>query len=66
MYNLLFISILLIIGGIKARDVSFNCIGFGTKMQVSVDGNVYNMLNKEISEPFFTGRVLNIKDEDVQ
>ncbi|OUM59948.1 hypothetical protein PIROE2DRAFT_14392 [Piromyces sp. E2] len=65
MFTLLFVTLSLIIGLIKARDVTFNCIGFGTKMEISVDGNIYNLLNKDISEPFFSSRILNIKDTPV-
>ncbi|ORX59960.1 hypothetical protein BCR36DRAFT_365966 [Piromyces finnis] len=35
-------------------------------MEVSVDGNIYSLINKEISEPFFSSKILNIKDSDVE
>eukprot|EP00833_Pecoramyces_ruminatium_P013544 jgi/Orpsp1_1/1187576/evm.model.d7180000058725.1 len=61
-----FIIILLIFGTIvSARDVIFNVIGFGTNMQVSINGQIYNLLNRDVSEPFFQSKILNIDDNDI-
>jgi len=60
MYKLLFIATLCFIGAANARDVIFKVLGFGSKMQVSVNGQVYNLVNKNEEQPMFKGKLLNV------
>ncbi|ORX75569.1 hypothetical protein BCR32DRAFT_296807 [Anaeromyces robustus] len=58
--------ILLFVIAANARDVIFNVIGFGDSMQVSVDGQIYNIPSKNVNEPYFQAKVLNVKDGDIE
>jgi hypothetical protein len=66
MSTYLFITFLCILGGVNARDVIFNVIGFGNSMQVMVKDKTYNLFNKDIDEPYYQAKILNIDDDSVQ
>lgn len=62
------LSLLLIfsIFGVNARDVIFKVIGFGTEMKLSIGGNIYTMVNENVEQPMFKGKMLNIDDNTIQ
>jgi len=66
MLKLFFITILLIIGVVNARDIIFKCLGFGSNMQVSVNGQTYNLVNKNPEQPMFKGKLLNVAETAIE
>eukprot|EP00833_Pecoramyces_ruminatium_P004911 jgi/Orpsp1_1/1178943/evm.model.c7180000067328.1 len=55
-------ALLLLFVGVNARDVIFKVIAFGSNVQVSVNGQVYNLKNKNTEQPMFKGKLLNAPD----
>jgi len=58
--------LLLFVSFTYARDVNFSVIGFGNSMQVVVNDNIYNLINRDVSEVLFNGRILNAGEGDIQ
>jgi len=58
--------LLLFIEIVNARDVIFKVIGFGSNIQVSVNGQVYNLVNKDKDQPMFKGKLLNAPETAIQ
>ncbi|ORX59962.1 hypothetical protein BCR36DRAFT_342139 [Piromyces finnis] len=66
MLKLYIIAVLLFVSVANARDVIFKVLGFGSNMQVSVDGQVYNLVNKDSNQPMFKGKLLNVAETAVE
>jgi len=66
MLKLLIVAILFFVGAANARDVIFKVLGFGSKMQVSVNGQVYNLVNKDSDQPMFKGKLLNVDETAIE
>jgi len=66
MLKLFILAVLFFIGAANARDVIFKVLGFGSSMQVSVNGQVYNLVNTDPNQPMFKGKLLNVANSRIQ